>query len=285
MWDGAHPPNIFLISLKIIKSLKISSIRFGGCFFIYEEIAFVEKYSILIHMKFIYILHNTLQEVKNVANILFLEDDRNIREVTCEYLLLESHKVYEAKEGTEALEILKEAPIEIAILDILVPEPNGLEVLAHIQREYTNVACIMLSALEDERTQLEAFENFADDYIIKPFSPKLLLKRIEVILRRNASARQEENGFVLDEKQYQAYLDGQSLHLTLTEFILLEVLIQYPKQVFTRGQLLEHIAPNDFMVSDRVVDAHIKNLRKKCPKDTIRTVIGVGYALGEGEHL
>ena len=230
-------------------------------------------------------LHNKEEGEGNMAKILFLEDDKNIREVTKEYLILENHEVYEAKNGRQAIDILGEKEVEIAILDILVPEPNGLEVLAYIKKEYTQIACIMLSALGDEGTQLSAFEHFAEDYIIKPFSPKLLLKRIEVILRRGRNTEEKENGLIIDEKQYQAYLNGESLHLTLTEFVLLEVFMRYPKQVFTRAQLLEHIAPDDFMISDRIIDAHIKNLRKKCPEHTIRTVIGVGYALGIGEHL
>lgn len=101
-----------------------------------------------------------------MAKILLLEDEKNIREVTKEYLLLENHEVYEAKDGREAMDILREKVVEIAILDILVPEPNGLEVLAYIKKEYMQVACIMLSALGDEETQLAAFEYFADDYII-----------------------------------------------------------------------------------------------------------------------
>lgn len=214
-----------------------------------------------------------------MANILFLEDDTTIREVTAEYLRLENHRVYQAGDGKTAMDILTAEKIDIAILDILVPEPDGFQILAHIKECYQEISCIMLSALGDEKTQLQAFEHFTDDYIIKPFSPKLLIKRIEVLLRRIRTPGMSGTGLVADGKMYQAYYDGKSLNLTLTEFLLLEVFLNNPKQVFTREQLLSHIAPDDFMISDRVVDAHIKNLRKKCPPDTIRTVIGVGYAL------
>ena len=230
--------------------------------------------------------------------ILVLEDDETIREVICEYLRLSEYHVTETDNGISAMEMLKSENFSVAILDILVPHASGLEVLEYIRKMNIPTSCIMLSALGDEQTQLHAFESFADDYIIKPFSPRLLLKRVEVVMRRRQTISEQEfagpnishrkgegqsdsaiDGLEIDRNMYQAYWLGKSLYLTLTEYLLLDCFLSSPRQVFTREQLLDRIAPDDFMVNDRVIDAHIKNLRKKCPNPWIKTVIGVGYCL------
>jgi DNA-binding response OmpR family regulator len=139
----------------------------------------------------------------------------------------------------------------------------------------------MLTALGDESNQLEAFNRLADDYIIKPFSPLVLLKRIEAVLRRTKIKPELTNGLEVRQENFQVYYNQQSLQLTVTEFLIFEAMYQHPKRVYTRNHLLEIIAPDDFMVNDRVIDAHIKNLRKKLPVEVIRTVIGMGYCYEE----
>lgn len=214
-----------------------------------------------------------------MSKVLFMEDESTIREVLTEYMKMQEYKVVEAEDGEAALRELETQQFDIAVLDIMVPKVNGLEVLKRIRRKYTEMVVIMLTALEDEQTQLKAFDNYADDYVIKPVSPIILLKRMETILRRvkpDASICEHQR-FVIDEKSYQAYFDGKSLELTLSEFLLLQALYQNPKRVFTREQLILRIFNEDYLGNDRIIDAHVKNLRKKLPQNVIKTVIGVGY--------
>lgn len=215
-----------------------------------------------------------------MSKVLFLEDEPTIREVLTEYMKIQEYEVQEAEDGAEAVNALKEQQFGMAVLDIMVPKINGLEVLKWIRGNQLDMAVIMLTALEDEQTQLMAFNNYADDYVMKPVSPIILLKRMETILRRvkpTEVKREKSEQFVIDDKSYQAYFDGKSLELTLSEFLLLQTLYQRPKQVFTREQLILHIFNEDYIGNDRIIDAHVKNLRKKLPKNVIKTVIGVGY--------
>lgn len=215
-----------------------------------------------------------------MAKILFLEDEPTISEVTTEYMKMQNYEVVCAKDGEEALELLKNNSFNLAILDIMVPKVSGLAVLEHINKTNPQMATIMLTALEDEQTQLKAFNLYADDYVIKPFSPLLLLKRIETILRRTmmeTAKKPEITGLYVNDEAYQAYYNNQSLELTLSEFLLLQTLIKEPNRVFKREQLILKIFNEEYFENDRIIDAHVKNLRKKLPKKYIKTVTGVGY--------
>lgn len=215
-------------------------------------------------------------------NILFLEDEPTIREVLTEYMKMQNYDVACAGDGEEALALLAEDQFDMAVLDIMVPKVSGLEVLRYIKEHRPDMATIMLTALDDEGTQVQAFNLYADDYVIKPVSPIILLKRMETILRRvKRTGPQEEKGLVIQDDSYQAFFDGRSLELTLSEFLLLQVLSREPKRVFTREQLILRIFNEDYVGNDRIIDAHVKNLRKKLPADCIKTVIGVGYQFRE----
>ena len=136
----------------------------------------------------------------------------------------------------------------------------------------------MLTAYEDINTQVEAFNFFADDYITKPASPIILLKRIDVLLRRiKSESSMKETSLVIDDKAYRAYFEGKDLSLTVSEFLLLKTLHDLPNQVLSREQLILSIFNEDYIGNDRIIDAHVKNLRKKLPVNVIDTVIGVGY--------
>ena len=214
--------------------------------------------------------------------ILFLEDEPTIREVLTEYMKMQGYDVTCAEDGEKALGLLKNQSFDLAVLDIMVPVISGLEVLAYIKEHRPEVATIMLTALDDEKTQVQAFNLYADDYVIKPVSPIILLKRMETILRRVKRAEvQEEKGLVIHGESYQAFYDGVALELTLSEFLLLQVLQKDPKRVFTREQLILRIFNEDYVGNDRIIDAHIKNLRKKLPRNYIKTVIGIGYQFQE----
>ncbi len=214
--------------------------------------------------------------------VLFLEDEPTIREVLTEYMLLSGYQVTAVENGDCALALLERQEFDIAVLDICVPGADGFEVLRRIQ-EKGRTAAIMLTALEDEQTQVKAFNLYADDYCIKPVSPIILLKRMETILRRCAGASKEEgrtdSGLVLNKEAYCAFYRGERLPLTLSEYLLLQTLYQEPDRVFTREQLILKIFNEDYVGNDRIIDAHVKNLRKKVPAPCVRTVIGVGYQL------
>lgn len=214
--------------------------------------------------------------------ILFLEDEPTIRDVLTEYMKMQNYDVTCAEDGEQALDFLAKQPFDMAVLDIMVPKVSGLEVLQYIKEHNPDMAAIMLTALDDERTQVQAFNLYADDYVIKPVSPIILLKRMETILRRvKRTEPQQEKGLVIQDDSYQAFYDGKSLELTLSEFLLLQVLMREPKRAFTREQLILRIFNEDYVGNDRIIDAHVKNLRKKMPVDCIKTVIGVGYQFRE----
>ena len=215
---------------------------------------------------------------KEKASVLFLEDDPVIREVLTEYMHMSGYRVTEAQRGDDAISLLARQQFHLAVLDICVPGVDGFGVLKYIQ-ENCRTAVIMLTALGDEQSQVKAFNLYADDYVIKPVSPIILLKRMETILRRVAwqEGGTGEEGLVLKEESYCAFFGGQKLPLTLTEYLLLQKLYHEPERVFTREQLILGIFNEDYIGNDRIIDAHVKNLRKKLPLPCNKTVIGVGY--------
>ena len=227
-----------------------------------------------------------------MAKILFLEDENTIREVLSEYMRVAEHEVIECKNGEEAISLIDRGEIfDIAILDIRVPKVSGLDVLKRIRDEHgESVGTIMLTAYSDINTQIEAFNYEADDYIVKPASPIILLKRIQALYRRIKKTRdiddQEEvnlhnkhfdDEITIDEEGYRAFYNGENLRLTVSEFSLMKILKDNAGAVFSRDVLINKIFDDEYIANDRIIDAHIKNLRKKLPHDYIETVIGIGY--------
>lgn len=216
--------------------------------------------------------------------VLFLEDEPTIREVLTEYMVISGYEVTAAERGDTAIDLIKNHTYDIAVLDIMVPGVDGFAVLEYIQQHCNETAVIMLTALEDEKTQVKAFNLYADDYVIKPVSPIILLKRMETILRRTRKNYTEKDmpdsgqrGLYLREEAYCAYYQDEKLPLTLSEYLLLQTLLNEPNRVFTREQLILRIFNEDYIGNDRIIGAHVKNLRKKLPISCIKTVIGVGY--------
>lgn len=219
-----------------------------------------------------------------MVRVLFLEDEPTIQEVLMEYMKLQQYDVTPVSEGEAAIKILNEKEFDLAVLDIMVPNKSGLEVLQHIRNTRPDMAAIMLTAVGDEQTQVKAFNLFADDYVIKPVSPLILLKRMETILRRTKISDKKAvtmDGLFLNDDSYQAFYDNEPLQLTLSEFLLLQTLKKESARAFTREQLILRIFNEDYIGNDRIIDAHVKNLRKKLPRNYIKTVIGVGYQFSE----
>ena len=213
-------------------------------------------------------------------NILIVEDDTAIREGVAEFLKENEYEVFCAGDGETALEILKSKEIHLALLDIMLPKKNGIEVLKEL-RTFSELPVIMLTAVTDEETQVQTFDNFADDYICKPFSLILLLKRIEALLRARYKTENtwKYKDAVVDFSGYRATYLGKDAAVTPKEIKLLAVLLENAGQVVSRDQILDRIWGEEESPFDRVVDVYVKNLRKKLQLDCIITVKGVGYKL------
>lgn len=213
-------------------------------------------------------------------NILIVEDDTAIREGVAEFLKENEYEVLCAEDGEKALEILKSKEIHLALLDIMLPKKNGIEVLKEL-RTFSELLVIMLTAVTDEETQVQTFDNFADDYICKPFSLILLLKRIEALLRARYKTENtwKYKDAVVDFSGYRATYLGKDAAVTPKEIKLLAVLLENAGQVVSRDQILDRIWGEEESPFDRVVDVYVKNLRKKLQLDCIITVKGVGYKL------
>jgi len=218
-----------------------------------------------------------------MQTIAVVEDDRHINEVVTEYMKEAGYTVISIPDGKTAQDMLEKGmTTDLFILDIMLPGITGLALLKFIREHehYAETPVIMLTAVVDEYTQLLSFEELADDYVIKPFSPKVLVKRVQTLLRRKAHIASTPNmGIYIDTDSYQAYENSAPVKLTLREFELLKLLMQNPGLVFTRQQLLDAVWGYDYFGDERVVDVHIKNLRKKFSKQVIATVKGVGYRL------
>lgn len=212
-------------------------------------------------------------------HILIVEDDRNTNQVICEFLKESGYCVFPVYDGEAAVSAFYAQHFDLVILDIMLPCKNGMEVLKEI-RELSNVPVIMLTALGDEYTQIKTFDLQADEYVTKPFSPVVLVKRVTALLRRTHPIDKTTVSFedvTVDFSSYSAVKNGKPLELTTKEFEILKYLIENQGNVLSRMQILDAVWSYDSDISDRIVDTHIKNLRKKLDCKSIQTVKGVGY--------
>ena len=216
-----------------------------------------------------------------MKKLLIVEDEPDIQELLEAYLHDAGYETTIAGDGVEALAKFQKDKFDLILLDLMLPKIDGFGVCEFIRRE-SNVPILMLTALDREQEQLRGFRMEIDDYVTKPFSMPILLQKIRAILRRT-SAEKEENrclryrDLTLDLDGMEAVLAGRSLDLTTREFELLQTLISSPGRVFTREVLLAKLWGYDFFGDERVVDSHIKNLRRKLGTEYIETVRGVGY--------
>ena len=214
-------------------------------------------------------------------NILVVEDDKNISDLIHMYLVKEGFDVRIAGDGGKALEAFQKKEPDLILLDIMLPKIDGFGVCELIRQE-SQVPILMLTALDGEAEQLRGFDLEIDDYVTKPFSMPVLLKKIAAILRRaggvsTAPSLLRYGDLTLAPEAMEVRLAGRSLELTAREFELLHTFLSSPGRVFTREVLLAKLWGYDFFGDERVVDSHIKNLRHKLGIDCIETVRGVGY--------
>ncbi len=224
--------------------------------------------------------------------VLVVDDEDNILELVELHLRREGLSVFTAGSGEEALQVLRNHPVDLVILDLMLPGINGLEVCRRMKAfEATGaIPVLMLSARSDETDIVVGLELGADDYVTKPFLPKVLIARVRALLRRSrvetapvTADLLEYDGLQLDQPRHRVTLDGAPLDLTVTEFSLLRLFITHPGWVFTRNQIIARIKGDDYPVTDRSVDVQVVGLRRKLGRlgERIETVRGVGYKIRE----
>lgn len=216
-----------------------------------------------------------------MANVLIVEDEKNMQDIIAEYMRRGGHTCFTADDGVDALMILKSNPMDLMILDVMMPHLDGFSV-CKLAREMSNMPIIMLTAKGGEDDKLKGYEYGADDYITKPFSPKVLLAKANALLRRSSPAPLDAlnvGKIMVIPSSHKVFIDGQEITLTHKEYELLYFLMVNPGQIFARDQLLNRIWGYDFEGTTRTVDTHIKTLRQKLGDEGkhIVTLIRSGY--------
>lgn len=216
--------------------------------------------------------------------ILIADDEQRIVDLVSDFLHAAGYETLKAYDGKQALEIFERQKADLAIIDIMMPEIDGWE-LTRLIRQSSQLPIIMLSARSEEFDQLTGFEAGVDEYVTKPFSPAVLVKRVEALLKRSEGSQTaftEQKGLTVDRQAFIAVLDGKTLELTLKEFELLAHLYENSGLVLTREQLLDAIWGYDYLGDSRTVDSHIARLRTKLGdygSAHLKTIYGMGYKL------
>jgi two-component system alkaline phosphatase synthesis response regulator PhoP len=218
------------------------------------------------------------------TRVLLVDDEPSILDIVSAYLQQEGYEIYTADNGSAALALARRYKPDLVVLDIMLPEMDGIEVLSRLRRE-SDVYVILLTAKAEETDKIVGLSVGADDYLTKPFSPRELVARVKAALRRlKGDAGMESEGSLtfphirIDTGGRQVWVDDQPVDMTATEFDLLEALARNPRRVLSREQLIEQVWGYDFYGETRVVDVHIGHIRQKLGnRDFIATVRGVGY--------
>jgi two-component system alkaline phosphatase synthesis response regulator PhoP len=224
-----------------------------------------------------------MDTIKN--KILLVDDEADILEFLSYNLKKEGYRVFTANNGKEAVIVAKKENPDIIILDVMMPDMDGIETCREI-RDLPGLKDVMiafLTARNEDYSQIAGFEVGADDYINKPIKPRVLSSRIKALLRRSgntetaASDKVEMGGIKIDRERYLIVQDGNEINLPKKEFELLALLASKPGKVFTRESILDKVWGGEVVVGDRTIDVHIRKLREKLGEDFIRTVKGIGY--------
>lgn len=218
-----------------------------------------------------------------VKRILIVEDDLSIQALLQDFMEEAGYQVVIASDGVEALVKFSEESFDLVLLDIMLPKIDGYGV-CEIIRKKSNVPIIMLTALDGEQDQIKGLDLLADDYITKPFSIPVLLRKIAAVLRRTSISESDHEvitykNLTLDIPAYKAYVDGRDTEVTPREFEILRELLSHQGRILTRENIINLLWKYEFYGDERIVDTHIKNLRKKLEIDFIDTVRGVGYRI------
>jgi DNA-binding response OmpR family regulator len=215
--------------------------------------------------------------------ILVVDDESRMRKLVRDFLVKSDYEVVEAEDGAVALDIFFESnDIDLVILDVMMPKMDGWQVCREI-RAYSKVPIIMLTAKADERDELQGFEMGVDEYISKPFSPKILVARVEAILRRTSQVTAdrllEAGGIRVDKAAHSVTVDGQAVELSYKEFELLSYFMENKGIALSREKILNSVWNYDYFGDARTIDTHVKKLRSKMGKkgDLIKTIWGMGY--------
>ena len=219
--------------------------------------------------------------------ILVVDDEARMRKLVKDFLTISGYVVIEAEDGSQAMDIFYEQKdIALVILDIMMPKMDGWETCREI-RSYSQVPIIMLTAKSDERDELLGFQLGVDEYISKPFSPKILVARVEAILRRTNQLSAEEvlecGGIVIDKAAHSVTIDGNPIELSYKEFELLTYFLENKGLALSREKILNSVWNYDYFGDARTIDTHVKKLRSKMGEkgDMIKTIWGMGYKLEE----
>lgn len=216
-----------------------------------------------------------------MKKILIVDDEEQIRNILRMYLVREGYEISEAEDGEKGLKLFYEKPFDLVILDVMLPKKDGWSILREIKK-YTETPVIMLTARDDSEDEVFGFEMGADDYITKPFNNKVLLARVKSLLRKSNNSVEsiiEIGDLVINDTSHSVTDSKGEIELAPKEYDLLVYLVKNNKIALSREKLLNEVWGYDFLGDDRTIDTHIKNLRKKIGKGTIKTIRGIGYKL------
>ena len=221
-----------------------------------------------------------------MSRILIIEDEYKIQEILTEFLREYGYETDSAHDGMKGLALFKKTAYDLILLDVIMPKIDGFAVLELIRQD-SDIPVIMLTSMEEEEYQMKGFDLQADDYIVKPFSMNLVIRRIEAVLRRKQTPTNvvpetqifTHGDVVLDIQACEVLIAGYRVPFTYKEYELLKLLMENKNKVFTRDELLRQIWGYDFIGDDKVVNNHIMRIRKKIGEDFIATVRGMGYKI------
>lgn len=242
----------------------------------------VLAYQNVCNVLYLFFNYNMHKREMEKVKVLVVDDESRMRKLVRDFLIRQNYEIIEAENGEQAVDIFfEEKEISLIILDVMMPKMDGWQTCREI-RQYSKVPIIMLTAKSDERDELQGFELGVDEYISKPFSPKILVARVNAILRR-ANALEEEplevGGIVLDQAAHEVKIDGVNIDLSIKEFELLTYFVKNQGVALSRERILNNVWNYDYFGDARTIDTHVKKLRSKMGKkgDYIKTIWGMGY--------
>lgn len=225
-----------------------------------------------------------------MKKILIVDDEQDLRDLLDNYLTNEGYEVSKAGDGVEALSLFSKYTYDLVVLDIMIPKIDGFGVCEVIKKQ-SNVPVVFLSALNDEGSQIKGYDKSADDYVTKPFSMPVFLRKVNALMRRNDTANSSDSNplcicgdIVINKDTMEVLVGSKPVILTVKEFDLLLTLVRNPGRIFTREMLLDLLWDYDSLVDERIVDSHVKNLRHKMGGEYIETVRGRGYRIAKKDN-